>query len=186
MPENSQMSKKNNDQDKKDAALWAHMMRDVKPFERALPTSVPPPSPEKHALKKKAIDPQHRPSAEPESKPPSLSKSSQDKPHPARGLDTRTLEKLRKGQIPIESRLDLHGLSQARAHAALVRFIMAAYRDEKRCVLVITGKGAGVLKAGVPLWLAEEPLHSVILKTVPAQPRHGGDGALYVYLRRAR
>lgn len=112
-------------------------------------------------------------------------------------IDRRTHEKLRKGQMTIEARLDLHGYSQERAHSALHDFIVATQRRGKRCVLVITGKGKShmhddqdwvfndsVLRARVPEWLSTPPLSALTLKCLPAQPKHGGEGAYYVYLKR--
>ena len=106
------------------------------------------------------------------------------------GLDKRTDERLRRGQMEIEARLDLHGMTQEEAYEALGRFIEAAYAAGRRCVLVITGKGRGgapgVLKSRVPDWLREEKLAAVILQTHCARPQDGGGGALYVLLRRQR
>ena len=122
-------------------------------------------------------------------KPKLLSKPKQA---PGAGLDRRTDERLRKGQMKIEGRLDLHGLNQGEAHEALQAFIKRAHRAGKRCVLIITGKGArspeagGVLRRRVPGWLATPPLNALILKTYVAKPKDGGDGALYVLLRRQR
>ncbi len=112
----------------------------------------------------------------------------------SQGLDRRTDEKLRKGKMPIEARLDLHGHTRRTAQDALTRFILECYHTQKRSVLVITGKGQedplcsgkGVLKQAVPEWLSEPPCQSLILKTYPARPRDGGSGALYVLLRRKR
>lgn len=130
------------------------------------------------------------------SQPPSLKDKKNSEPAQ---LDKRTAEKLRKGQFPIEARLDLHGLNKTQAHEKLVRFITSCYAQELRCVLVITGKGIsnstsedwlvpskGVLKENVPYWLSEAPLNEIILKHVFAQPKDGGSGALYVYLKRNR
>ena len=95
--------------------------------------------------------------------------------------------------MEIDARLDLHGMTQARAHSALSGFIAASYNAGCRCVLVITGKGSkdgerktGVLKENVPLWLCEMPNSPVVLKFMTAQPKDGGSGALYVYLRRKK
>ena len=117
----------------------------------------------------------------------------------ARELDRRTEEKLRRGKMAVEGRLDLHGHSQDEAHQLLHDFVMAAQAQGKRCVLVITGKGTprasanfesgrerGVLRRRVPEWLSTPPLQDVVLKSVRAQPKDGGDGALYVYLKRDR
>ncbi len=114
------------------------------------------------------------------------------------GLDKRTEERLRRGQIAIEARIDLHGYNKEQAKGVLNEFIKGAYNSGKRCVLVITGKGSaasnqehflqnkGVLKKSVPGWLAEPPLSAMVLRSYPAKPKDGGAGALYVYLRRAR
>ena len=114
-------------------------------------------------------------------------------------LDRRTDEKLRKGKMPIDGTLDLHGLNQTQAHSALENAVLRAASQQKRCLLVITGKGktgksgddwltpsTGVLKSRVPQWLSVSPLSYHVLKYTPAQPQHGGSGALYVYLRRQR
>lgn len=103
------------------------------------------------------------------------------------GVDRRSAERLRRGRYPVEARLDLHGLTQAEAHRALAGFVAGARAAGKRCVLVITGHGrqsGGVLKAAVPRWLAEPSLRAQVLLLAPAQPPHGGRGALYVLLRR--
>ncbi len=110
-------------------------------------------------------------------------------PIPNPGLDRRTAERLRKGEIAIERRIDLHGMTQDDAHAALDRFIRLCWKDGRRMLLVITGKGsggAGVLRRGVPRWLAAGEHAARILKVETAQARHGGGGAFYVLLRRQR
>lgn len=109
---------------------------------------------------------------------------------PNPGLDRRTAERLRRGDIPIERRLDLHGMTQADAHAALDHFVRRAWMDGKRMLLVITGKGAagtgGVLRNGIPRWLAAGENAVRVLRIESAQARHGGGGAYYVLLRRRR
>ncbi|HEV2550387.1 MAG TPA: Smr/MutS family protein [Stellaceae bacterium] len=107
------------------------------------------------------------------------------------GLDRRTAERLRQGALPIEARLDLHGMTQEEAHRALDAFLARAAAAGKRCVLVITGKGGrssgdGVLRAAVPRWLNEPPNRARLLAFVLAQPPHGGAGALYILLKRRR
>lgn len=85
--------------------------------------------------------------------------------------------------------IDLHGLDQGRARAALTAFVLRGHGEGRRVVLVITGKGAGgdgVLRRRVPEWLAEPPLRALIAAVSPADRRHGGDGALYVALKRGR
>lgn len=116
-------------------------------------------------------------------------------------LDLRTELRLRRGQMPIDARLDLHGKNQDQAHGLLNDFVMASHGRGKRCLLIITGKGKGgllareahapdlqpgILKQKVPQWLSMTPLSDIVLKTFPAVPRDGGSGALYVYLKRRR
>jgi DNA-nicking Smr family endonuclease len=92
--------------------------------------------------------------------------------------------------LRIEARLDLHGLTQAEAHHTLGAFLADAQRRERRCVLIITGKGGvgrgGVLRAAVPRWLNEAPNRTRVLAFAPAKLKDGGAGALYVLLRRQR
>ena len=101
------------------------------------------------------------------------------------GLDRRSAQRLRRGQMPIEARLDLHGMTQAEAHDALARFLARSQTAGLRAVLVITGK-SGVLYGAVPRWLEEGGNHSRILASTRAQAQHGGAGALYLLLRRRR
>jgi len=107
------------------------------------------------------------------------------------GLDKRTGERLKRGKLEVEGRLDMHGMSQARAYSALKRFLLDKQASGKRCVVVITGKGSrdggmGVLKEAVPRWLNEPSLREHVLGFDYALPRHGGTGALYILLRRKR
>ena len=105
------------------------------------------------------------------------------------GMDRKKAARLRRGKLKIEARLDLHGMTLAEAHPALNGFIAGAARDGLRLLLVITGKGRGgdgVLKRQVPHWLRMAPLAGLVLEIAPAHARHGGEGALYVTLRRRR
>lgn len=110
-------------------------------------------------------------------------------------MDAGAFGKLKRGKLRPEARLDLHGMTVAEAHPALVSFILEARAGGKRLVLVITGKGrvsddlapmparAGRLRHDVPRWLMLPPLSGAVLQIAPAHRRHGGEGALYVYLR---
>ena len=102
------------------------------------------------------------------------------------GLDGRTQRRLFRGDVPIDQRLDLHGYTAASAEIKLQRFIEDASHSGCRCVLVITGKGAGVLKGHVPGWLKQTPLSGLVLALAEARPADGGSGAFYVLLRRRR
>ncbi|PKU23510.1 Smr/MutS family protein, partial [Telmatospirillum siberiense] len=108
----------------------------------------------------------------------------------APGLDKSTAGRFAKGMMEIDATIDLHGLTQPVAHAALSRFVSGSADLGRRCLLVITGKGnregSGVLRAEVPRWLSEPSLRAQILAFTPAQPKHGGGGALYVLLKRRR
>lgn len=107
-------------------------------------------------------------------------------------IDKSNAEKLKRGKYPIEARLDLHGNTQEAAYKQLSRFIVGAYGQGKRCVLVVTGKGLkedgskGVIRTNVPLWLNEPSLRPYILAFRHAKPADGGEGALYVLLKRQR
>jgi DNA-nicking Smr family endonuclease len=90
-----------------------------------------------------------------------------------------------RGKVEIGGRLDLHGHTQAEAHSALIAFLHRSAARDKRTVLIITGK-SGVLRQQVPLWLALPDLRELIIGFESAAIPHGGEGALYVRLRRAR
>lgn len=117
-------------------------------------------------------------------------------PPPLAPLGRRMRQKLGRGTEPIDARIDLHGLTQADAHAALAHFLRRAQRDGARVVLVITGKGArpgadphaerGVLKRQVPLWLESSELRPLVVGFESAGTGHGGAGALYVRVRKMR
>lgn len=106
------------------------------------------------------------------------------------GLDKRSSERMKRGEMDIDARLDLHGMTQDTAHAALIGFVGRAYDCGRRCLLVITGKGyregTGVLRANVPRWLNQSPCRERILGFSTARPQHGGEGALYVLIKRRR
>ncbi len=107
------------------------------------------------------------------------------------GVDKRTDEKVRKGRMGIDGRIDLHGMTQSEAHHALSGFIRRSHIMGRRMVLVITGKGQmprgeGVLRLSVPRWLREADVGPLVLSVHQAQPQHGGGGAYYVLLKRRR
>jgi DNA-nicking Smr family endonuclease len=106
---------------------------------------------------------------------------------PPATFDQHTIRRIKKGRIEIDSRIDLHGLTEIEAHRRLFDFLRQCQQQEARIVLVITGKGksgAGVLRRAVPLWFEEGAFRTMIGGFRPANPAHGGDGALYVRLRR--
>jgi len=128
-----------------------------------------------------------RPAASPAATPPRRTT-----PPPLAPIDRRTKQRLARGATEIGGRLDLHGLTQAEAHAALARFLHGAQARDVKVVLVITGKGGsdgdgrGVLKRQVPMWLEGPELRSLVIGYDNAGIGHGGAGALYVRVRRGR
>lgn len=120
---------------------------------------------------------------------------------PEAGLDRRTAERLRRGDIRPDARIDLHGMTRDRAHRSLGIFLSSAIAEGRRVVLVITGKGRsgghhedaafmtparGVLREDLPRWLRTGPFASRIVGIYQAHQRHGGGGAFYVYLKKTR
>lgn len=113
-------------------------------------------------------------------------------------MDKRQFQRMTRGKLAPEARIDLHGMTLAQAHGALNGFILRAQAQGLRLVLVITGKGKtseddgpiprrrGALKHDVPQWLRMAPLGPAVLEIREAHARHGGSGAYYVYLRRPR
>lgn len=114
-------------------------------------------------------------------------------------FDRNSARKIRGGRAEIEARVDLHGMRQHEAHAALRRFIVSCQSRGLRYVLIITGKGKamgpaaahvgeadrerGVLKRNVPRWLEEPDLRALVVSFTTAAIQHGGEGAIYVHLR---
>ena len=117
---------------------------------------------------------------------PSFTRARPDAPK----LDSHTAKRLSRGRETVERRVDLHGLTEADAHRRLLAFLTGARADGLRHVLVITGKGAakrggeGVLKRAVPRWLGTQPFASHVSGIAPAARHDGGEGALYVRLKR--
>ena len=168
-----------------DHALWVHVTRSARPMPGrhalALPEVAmePPPIPP-------ASDPKARADA-PAPKSRTLL--------PLAGIEKRMVKELTRGNRPVDSRIDLHGMRQAEAHSALVTFLHRAHMQGAKLALVITGKGGGfdafgeergVLRRLVPHWLADPVLRRMVIGFEPAGRNHGGDGALYVRIRRRR
>jgi len=117
-----------------------------------------------------------------------------DKSPPLAPLGRRERSQLSRGRREIDARLDLHGMTQTRAHRALLSFLQRASRDGLTFVLVITGKGRtvgaeserGVLRRQVPEWLNLPEFRTLVVGFDEAHIGHGGEGALYVRVRRAR
>ncbi len=178
------MKRRHRGLDDEDASLWAHVTKGVKPLAGRGALRHAPAMPDQG----KEEPPRHRPApARPAATPvPTLT--------PLAPIERRTRAALKRGSERVDAVLDLHGLTQDAAHAALRRFLAAAQRDGEKFVLVITGKGStdspgggrGVLKRMVPLWLRAPELRPLVVGFEDAAHRHGGAGALYVRLRRGR
>ncbi len=181
-----------------EAELFRATLRDVKPLRRrsrAVPASEPAPVETKRAA---APAVSHPARAQPKIPPRTPTLAPLDATYtsrgsaraPAPGIDKRTHERFTKGEMAIDARLDLHGMTQDAAHAALLRFVERSAAAGLRCLLIVTGKGTrdgtGVLKAQVPRWLNEAGTRPYLLAIHRARPQHGGDGALYVLLKRKR
>ena len=128
----------------------------------------------------------------PSAKPRSVEPEGNARPPPLAPLGRRMRARVARGTEAIDGRLDLHGLIQSEAHAALLRFLQTARARDARLVLVITGKGGrgegerGVLKRQVPQWLSMPEFRTLIVGFEEAHVAHGGEGALYVRVRRIR
>jgi|AntRauTorcE11897_2_1112592.scaffolds.fasta_scaffold06004_2 DNA-nicking Smr family endonuclease len=170
-----------------DKRLWDDVASTVEPVHP--PNSRPDYSSKKPDLKKN--QPKTSTAVPPEVTPGSLSPRHSQPPR-GREVDGRTQQRLRRGQIPIDVHLDLHGMIQETAHRNLVQTVTRAYQQNQRLVLVITGKGTrskgggGVLRRQVPEWCNLSPLAEIILNITSARPKHGGEGAYYIFLRRKR
>jgi DNA-nicking Smr family endonuclease len=167
---------------REEAALFERAMRGTRRLDGMdEPPEPPPPAPAADQPAARAREPVRR--GGPTPGPRALD------PRRPVDLDRRTWLRLRRGLLEIEARLDLHGDTQEAARRRLDAFIERARAGNRRCVLVITGRGVrsgGVLRQMVPRWLGETPNRERVLAYADAQPRHGGHGALYVLLRRGR
>jgi len=172
-----------------ESELWRTAMRDAKPLKRQRRAA------KKAAAATPAAEPAAKPAPSKRPPPPALPPPPAKPPELATGriagVDKRLAERLKRGQLPIDGMLDLHGLTQEEAHRQLDDFLAHSARAGRRCLLVITGKGvwrseSGILREMVPRWLNEAPNRARVLAIATAQPRHGGSGALYVLLKRRR
>ena len=183
------------DQDDDDTELWSRVAASATPLKKSRAIAAP----------KAPKIPRAKPPAPVSRKPAQLLPKPEAKPVtkslPGSGaFDRQVARKLDTGKLAVEARLDLHGMKQREAHAALRRFLKSAQSKGHRHVLVITGKGAdraasrsfyeeeerGVLRQSVPHWLALPDLAPLVVSFAPAPRRLGGDGALYVWLRRPK
>jgi DNA-nicking Smr family endonuclease len=171
-------------------ALWRGVIRSVAPLRRRRPH-----------LELVDAEPERKSKPVAVAKPAAPARSARPKPAPKPAppplmpLERRMKQRLARGSESIEGRIDLHGRTQSQAHAALLRFLETRQAQGARIVLVITGKGRGtgdvasergVLKRQVPLWLALPEFRRFVVAVEDAHVGHGGEGALYVRLRRLK
>jgi len=171
--------------------LWRHVAQSVRPIKsRRRSASPKEEAPGAPAPKAKASKPT-APAAAPKAQPRAPAKPHELTHGLSHGIDRRQAERFRKGKLAIDGKIDLHGRTQQDAHDDLLAFLKRAHAAGKRNVLVVTGKGmttskVGILRQAVPRWLNEPAFRSLVLAFDYAEPQHGGEGALYVLVKRVR
>ena len=165
-----------------DRIIWAKVARTAKPLKGT--TAIPQEPPADHDAMEMLLSTPPDPAVTPRPERPT-----QGERTPLRHFDQQTRDKLTKGRLTIDARVDLHGMTQAEAHGLLLSFLHRAHASGLRYVLVITGKGAsfgseGALKRAVPAWLSTPMFRPLVSGHDHAARQHGGAGALYVRLRR--
>ncbi len=163
--------------------LWREITRSIAPLR---PGAVD----EFEVMLEREAQPAIAPKARPLKPPPPPAKQKPEAPPAPTSLGHRAKQRVARGHDPIDGRLDLHGLTQAEAHGALLRFLHTAQTRGAKLVIVITGKGRGgeigVLRRQVPFWLALPEFRTMVVGFDEAHQRHGGEGALYLRLRKVR
>lgn len=173
------MSRRSKELSDEDRVLWNLVARSAKPLAGKHPVpKLPEPAAREELVEPAAA--QIQPATEPQ-RPKTLKV--------AHVFDTQIREKLSKGRLPLEGRVDLHGMTQDEAYWLLLSFLRRAQEGGVRYVLIITGKGSasrgeGVLRRSVPQWLGTPPFRGLVSGHDDASRRHGGAGALYVRIRR--
>jgi len=178
-----------------DRHLWELVTQSVAPLRRR--AGLAPASTAAEAAPSLMPAAQSRPTPESVGRPAAAAPMRAQVPPPLTELGRRERHRVARGSAPLDARIDLHGMTQDRAHRALTRFLRVAQANDARLVLVITGKGSrpgeadaarerGVLRRMVPHWLSLPELRVFVLGFESAHAAHGGEGALYVRLRRAR
>jgi DNA-nicking Smr family endonuclease len=173
-----------------DDGLWKHVTEQVAPLkgretlyvDRPEEITEPATSPKPRPIRKRKTSPKTTAAHKP---PPVLNHVDQP------GMDKRNQQRMRQGKLALDARTDLHGMTRVQAHRVLAGFIEESWLADRRMVLVITGKGlrpdgtTGVLRTAVPRWLNESPNRERILGFSYAAPKDGGEGALYVRLKKS-
>ena len=189
IPELSAPPRRKRDLSEEERLLWESVARLTKPLRKkpraVKPETASPESERRVAAKSPALPKSVPPASVPRTPKPAVP--------PLAPLGRRERSQLSRGRKQIEARLDLHGMTQTRAHRALAGFLQRAHSDGLTFVLVITGKGKmgidserGVLRRQVPQWLGQPEFRALVVGFEEAHIGHGGEGALYVRVRRSR
>lgn len=178
-----------------DKALWEHVTRKVRRVDTDKMGSLLPDEDDLSEAPAKSLrtsKPKRGPVLTPEPPAPRPQPPVQLQHGSPAGMDRRTAQRLKRGKLDVEGKIDLHGHTQKAAHRELENFLYARFMAGSRTVLVITGKGdtlggrPGVLRESVPRWFNEMPMRQWVAGFSYAAPKDGGDGALYVRLKRRR
>jgi DNA-nicking Smr family endonuclease len=191
IPEWSAAPRRKRSLSEEERALWESVAKQTKPLRKKTRAAKAPValSDEMPVAAKPATAPKPHPSAKISHAPkPNLPAAP-----PLAPIGRRERAQLSRGKKEIDARLDLHGMTQTRAHRALSGFLQRAHREGLTFVLVITGKGKmgaeserGVLRRQVPQWLSLPEFRALVVGFEEAHIGHGGEGALYVRIRRSR
>lgn len=177
-----------------ESELWSKVAKQATPLHPSRPKMVLPEILEPQSVQPKPIAPFSVGEKRTATAVPKIPKAQS----PKVSMDAKAFGQLKRGKLKPEARIDLHGMTVARAHGVLTTFIQDASARGLRLVLVITGKGKdrddggpiptprGVLRHNVPQWLGLPPLSPLVLQVQQSHIRHGGEGAFYVYLKRHR
>ena len=178
------MTRANGKLSDEDRIIWTKVARTAIPLKGKPPLATDEPQTDSAGAMEALLA--EAPTTPPPLEPKRPERKARHGPHP---FDQQTRDKLSKGRLPIDARVDLHGMTQGEAHGLLLSFLHRAHAGGLRYVLVITGKGAsfgseGVLKRAVPAWLSTPPFRPLVGSHDAAARQHGGAGAIYIRLRR--
>jgi DNA-nicking Smr family endonuclease len=184
-----------------DQEVWQQVVQSARPLKKPANVVPQPLAPLPKIYRPEGVGAAAYAKAEAKQKVPLPAHGDRHAEKPALQMDKRLRQRFERGELPVEARIDLHGMTLANAERALSKFLRDGIAQQKRCLLVITGKGSvrskddeigtlqkgrGVLRAWLPDYLKRGPWRDQILGLAPARPDMGGTGAFYVLLRRQR
>lgn len=190
------MSRRDDELTPEERRLWTRVTRTVTPADPvrrarsatataapSLPVADAPRTPaQASSSAARAAEVRSEPAARPAPRPHTLHRAA------AEALEPRRQRRLARERDPIDARIDLHGYGRFQAQDALTAFLAGAQARGCRAVLVVTGqgrRGGGIIRASIQEWLTAPALRQVVSGFAPAHRRHGGEGAVYVTLRRS-